>query len=122
MDFPGGDRHGVFVGGVAAPETLYECGGRNPSPDHMLLSLLLLDFESKSRAEYSLRVNQYKGHELAAKVSKLFAPRWDNVAGLSSKCDEIALLTAGNAKKEIPNRAQKDAIIFPGHVIGTVSP
>lgn len=32
------------------------------------------------------------------------------------------VLTAGSAKKEIPKRAQKDAIIFPGHVLGTVSP
>jgi hypothetical protein len=30
--------------------------------------------------------------------------------------------TAGNAKKEIPNKAQNDAISFPGHVLGTVSP
>lgn len=31
-------------------------------------------------------------------------------------------LTAGNAKNEIPSNAQNDAIIFPCHVIGTVSP
>lgn len=31
-------------------------------------------------------------------------------------------LTAGRAKKEIPRSAQKAAISFPGHVIGTVSP
>lgn len=32
------------------------------------------------------------------------------------------LLTAGKAKKEMPKRAQKEAIILPGQVIGTVSP
>lgn len=32
------------------------------------------------------------------------------------------LLTAGSAKKEIPKRAQKEAMILPGQVMGTVSP
>lgn len=31
-------------------------------------------------------------------------------------------LTAGNAKKLIPSNAQNDAIIFPCHVSGTISP
>lgn len=31
-------------------------------------------------------------------------------------------LTAGSAKNEMPNKAQQEAIIFPGQVIGTVSP
>lgn len=34
----------------------------------------------------------------------------------------IRLLTAGKAKNEIPNSAQNDAIIFPCHVSGTISP
>lgn len=32
------------------------------------------------------------------------------------------LLTAGKAKKDIPNRAQHEAMILPGQVMGTVSP
>lgn len=31
-------------------------------------------------------------------------------------------LTAGSAKNEMPRRAQQEAIILPGQVIGTVSP
>ena len=31
-------------------------------------------------------------------------------------------LTAGSAKKEMPSKAQKEAMILPGQVIGTVSP
>ena len=32
------------------------------------------------------------------------------------------VLTAGSAKKEMPRMAQKAAMSFPGHVMGTVSP
>ena len=31
-------------------------------------------------------------------------------------------LTAGSAKKEIPSMAEKAAISFPAHVVGTTSP
>ena len=34
----------------------------------------------------------------------------------------IVLMTAGKAKKEMPRRAQKEAMILPGHVMGTASP
>lgn len=34
----------------------------------------------------------------------------------------LHLLTAGNAKNEIPSSAQNEAIIFPCHVSGTASP
>lgn len=34
----------------------------------------------------------------------------------------LCKLTAGNAKNDIPNKAQNDAIIFPCHVSGTISP
>lgn len=33
-----------------------------------------------------------------------------------------ALHTAGNAKNDIPNKAQNEAIILPCHVSGTMSP
>lgn len=32
------------------------------------------------------------------------------------------ILTAGSAKKDIPSRAQKDAITLPCQVSGTISP
>lgn len=35
---------------------------------------------------------------------------------------ERLTLTAGRAKKEMPKRAQHEATILPGQVIGTVSP
>lgn len=40
----------------------------------------------------------------------------------SLKLNLNMLLTAGNAKNEIPSSAQNDAITFPCHVSGTISP
>lgn len=40
----------------------------------------------------------------------------------SQVCFLGSLLTAGKAKNEIPNSAQKEAIILPCHVSGTISP
>lgn len=45
--------------------------------------------------------------------------RHENVSNV--KCD-IDHLTAGSAKNEMPNNAQNDAMIFPCHVSGTISP
>lgn len=39
-----------------------------------------------------------------------------------SKDNFINKLTAGKAKKEMPRRAQPEAIIFPGQVSGVLSP
>ena len=54
VDPPGGDRHGVLVGGVAPPEALDQDGGRVAAPDHVLLSLLLLHLERQARAQDAL--------------------------------------------------------------------
>lgn len=47
MDLPGGDGHGVLVGGVAPPEALNEGGRGLPPPYHVLLPLLLLHLEGE---------------------------------------------------------------------------
>lgn len=56
MYFPGGHGHGVLVGGVAAPKALDEGGRGHPAPDHVLLALLLLDFEREPAAQDALQV------------------------------------------------------------------
>lgn len=52
--FPSGHTHGVLVGGVAPPQRLDQRCSRLTSPNHMFLTLLLLNFERKTRAQYSL--------------------------------------------------------------------
>lgn len=41
---------------------------------------------------------------------------------LVAKSSGIQVLTAGRAKNDIPSKAQHEAMILPGHVMGTVSP
>ena len=55
VDLPGGRGHGVLVGRVAPPQALDELGGGLPTPDHVLLPLLLLHLQRQPRAEYALR-------------------------------------------------------------------
>lgn len=54
MDPPGRQRKRVLVGGVTAPEALDERGRGNPAADHVLLALLLLNFERESASQDSL--------------------------------------------------------------------
>ena len=54
MYFPCSIWARVFVRSIASPQTLDECSSRNPTSDHVLLTLLLLNFKSKSRTEDSL--------------------------------------------------------------------
>lgn len=52
--FPSGYTQGVLVWSVAAPQSLDERGGRLPATDHVFLTLLLLNFQRKTRAQYTL--------------------------------------------------------------------
>lgn len=54
MYLPGGNGHGHLVRGIAAPQTLDEFSRGLPSPDHVLLSLLLLHLESQPGAQNTL--------------------------------------------------------------------
>ena len=71
--FPG--RHGerVLVRRVAPPQTLNECRCRNPTPDQMLLSLLLLNLQREARSENSLQRRNNdencKNRQLKSKVN-----------------------------------------------------
>ena len=55
VHLPGGLTAAVLVRRVAPPETLDESGGRDLPSVHVFLSLLLLDFQGKARAEDSSR-------------------------------------------------------------------
>lgn len=48
VDLPSGDGAEEPVRGAAPPQALDERGGGLPSADHVLLPLLLLDFECES--------------------------------------------------------------------------
>jgi hypothetical protein len=45
----------VFVGRIAAPQALNQSGGWLPPSDHVFLPLLLLNFESETRAQDALQ-------------------------------------------------------------------
>lgn len=64
--FPGGHWHGVGISGVTAPQALNELCRRHTAPDQVLLALLLLNFERKSRPQDSLEVND--DHEMTWKM------------------------------------------------------
>ena len=51
---PGGLGAGVLVGGVAPPQALDEGGGGHAAPNHVLLTLLLLNLEREAGAEDAL--------------------------------------------------------------------
>lgn len=103
MDFPGGHAERMFVGGVASPQALDQGRGRLTAPDHVLLPLLLLDLQGESAAQNPLE-------------RKL--PLFVRFSGGKGQL----ILTAGRAKKLMPNNAQKLAMSFPCQVMGTVSP
>lgn len=44
---PGGDTHRVLIRRITPPQRLDESGGWLPSPNHVLLPLLLLNFQGK---------------------------------------------------------------------------
>lgn len=63
-------------------------------------------------AEPSKR-SHFRGFPVCVKINFAEFPRAESLG---------QQLTAGSAKNEIPSSAQNDAIIFPCHVTGTMSP
>jgi hypothetical protein len=55
VDLPRRDRARVFIRGITPPQTLDQRRGRLTPPDHMFLTLLLLNLESKAGAKYTLK-------------------------------------------------------------------
>ena len=53
--FPRGDWDGVFVCGVAPPQTLNQGGSWNTAAHHVLLALLLLNLQGEARAQDTLK-------------------------------------------------------------------
>lgn len=45
-----------------------------------------------------------------------------NTLNMTSSIHSVVQLTAGRAKKEMANTEKQDAIVFPIHVCGTLSP
>ena len=87
---------------MTPPQTLDQLGGCRDLPVVMLLSLLLLNFQSEPGAEDPLGRNRNNSWYLF--IQFLFS------------------ITAGRAKKEIAKTEKQEATIFPIQVLGTVSP
>lgn len=74
--FPRGHWHRVGISGVTAPQALNELRRRHTAPDQVLLALLLLNFERKSRPQDSLEVHD--DHEMTWKM--LSKQNWQNIS------------------------------------------
>lgn len=55
MDLPGGDGDALRGGGVVSPEALDEASRRNSPSNQVLLSLMLLHFESEPATQDALQ-------------------------------------------------------------------
>ena len=55
MNLPGGNGYRGMIGSVASPETLNQSCGRLPPANHVLLSLLLLYLQRKTRTQDALQ-------------------------------------------------------------------
>lgn len=58
MDLPRGLGPRVLVSRVTPPQALDQGGGGHAPPNHVLLALLLLNFQGKAGAQDTLKINQ----------------------------------------------------------------
>ena len=89
--------------GVAPPQALYQGGGWTAPPDHVLLPLLLLHLNT----------------DIFTKKQKMLLFSETHYSVFTFNANPEPRIPAGSAKKEMPKRAQKQAITFPFQVTGT---